>query len=209
MKPAVADVSHFILFLDNPEAHVHENFRKSVSNRKGITWFGVPGATDIWQPVDGGDAATLKALINQQFFDWLDDDENIEKWCGEKSYITAGEKRIVITHWAGNVYRKLCDCRYDNFRWRLFEKTGCLITADGSEDAKVSSEGLINCELLPPVDIDPIATPATSSTVPPSESNIDEEEEDDFEGENEYDNVEIVQDDDSVNDGWIFDLFDV
>ena len=48
LKPAVADVSHFILFLDNLEAHVHESFRKSVSNQKGITWFGVPGATDIW-----------------------------------------------------------------------------------------------------------------------------------------------------------------
>ena len=84
LKPAVADISHFILFLDNMEAHVHESFRKSVSNQKGITWFGVPGATDIWQPVDGGYAATLKALINQQFFDWLDDDENIEKWYGEK-----------------------------------------------------------------------------------------------------------------------------
>ena len=41
------------------------------------------------------------------------------------------------------------------------------------------------------------------------EPNIDEEEEDDFDGENEYDNVEIVQDDDTANDGWIFYLFDV
>ena len=209
LKPAVADVSYFILFLDNLEAHVHESFRKSVSNQKGITWFGVPGATDIWQPVDGGHAATLKALINQQFFDWLDDDENIQKWYGEKSHITASEKRILVTHWAGNAYRKLCDSRYENFRWRLFEKTGCLSTADGSEDAKVSPEGLLNYELQPPIDIDPIGNPATSSTVPPSEPNIDEEEEDNFEGENEYDNVEIVQDDDTANDGWIFDLFDV
>ena len=159
LKPAVADVSHFILFLDNLEAHVHESFRKSVSNQKGNTWFGVPGATDIWQPPDGGYAATLKALIKQQFFDWLDDDENIEKWYDEKSHITASEKRILITHWAGNAYRKLCDSRYDNFRWRLFEKTGSLITADGSEDAKVYAEGLLNYELQPPIDIDPIATP--------------------------------------------------
>ena len=139
----------------------------------------------------------------------MDDDENIGKWYGEKSHITAIEKRILITHWAGNAYRKFCDSRYDNFRWRLFEKTGCLITADGSEDAKVSPEGLLNYELQLPIDIDPIATPATSSTVPPSEPNIDEGQEDDFEGENEYDNVEIVQDDDTANDGWIFYLFDV
>ena len=47
LKPAVADVSRFILFLDNLEVHTHESFQKSISNRKGITWFGVPGATDI------------------------------------------------------------------------------------------------------------------------------------------------------------------
>ena len=77
LKPAAAGVSRFILFLVNLEAHVHKSFRKTVYNQKVITWFGVPGATDIWQPVDGGYAATLKALINQQFFDWLDDDEKI------------------------------------------------------------------------------------------------------------------------------------
>ena len=65
LKPAVADVSHVIPFLDNLKAHVHESFRKSVSSQKRITWFGVPGAIDIWQPVDGGYAATHKALIKQ------------------------------------------------------------------------------------------------------------------------------------------------
>ena len=47
MKPAVVDLSPFIHFLDNLETHVHESFRKSISDQKGITWFGVPGATDI------------------------------------------------------------------------------------------------------------------------------------------------------------------
>ena len=210
MKPAVTDVSHFILFLDNLEVQVHESFRKSVSDQKGITRFGVPGATYIWQPVDGGYGATLKALINQQFFDWLEDDENIEKWYGEKSHISASEKRILITHWAGNAYRKLCEPRYDNFRWRLFAKTGCLITADASENAKVTPEGLLNYELQPPIDIDPIAAAAISSTVPSPEPNVDEEDEkDDFEGENEHNNVEIVREDDIPKNGWIFDLFNM
>ena len=98
LKPAVANVSQFILFLGNLEAHVHESFGRSISNQKEITQFGVHGATDIWQPVDGGYGATLRALINQQFFDGLDDDKNIEKWYGEKSHIIASEKRILITH---------------------------------------------------------------------------------------------------------------
>ena len=34
LKPAVADVSHFILVLGNLEAHVHEIFQKSISDQK-------------------------------------------------------------------------------------------------------------------------------------------------------------------------------
>ena len=67
-------------------------------------WFGVPNATDIWQPVDGGYAATLKTLISQEFFNWLDDEYNVEKWYHAESHITSREKRILITKGAGNAY---------------------------------------------------------------------------------------------------------
>ena len=66
----------------------------------------MPHATDIWQPVHGGYAATLKTSINQKFFNWLDDD-NLEKWYGAERHITASEIHILITKWAGNAYRKL------------------------------------------------------------------------------------------------------
>ena len=66
------------------------------------------------------------------------------------------------------------------------EKTGCLFTAGGNEDAKVTPEGLLIYELQPPLDIGPIAAPAKSSTVPSPEPNINEEDQgDNFEGENE------------------------
>ena len=65
----------------------------------------MPHATDIWQPVDGGYAATLKNLINQRFFNWLDD--NVEKWYSAERHITASEIHILITKWAGNAYRQL------------------------------------------------------------------------------------------------------
>ena len=97
LVPAVKDTGRFLIFLDNLEAHLKESFRNSIQDLGGIPWFGVPGATDIWQPVDGGYAATLKRLINQEFFDWLDDDENIEKWYGADM--------ILITQWSGNAYR--------------------------------------------------------------------------------------------------------
>lgn len=70
----------------------------------------------ICQTVDGGDGSTLKRLSNQEF----------------------------IRNWAGNVYRKLTQSSYEGFRLRLFQKTSCLITEDGSEDNKVNPEGFPN-----------------------------------------------------------------
>ena len=58
----------FILFLDNLSAHVDSDFRDAVKALPGLAWFGEPGATDIWKPVDGGYASTLKALIRNELF---------------------------------------------------------------------------------------------------------------------------------------------
>ena len=98
LELAVQGTERFLLFLDNIEAHIQENFRNFIKDLGGIPWFGVPVATDIWQPVDGGYGSTLKRLINQEFFDWLDDDENLKKWHGADSHITSSEKRILITN---------------------------------------------------------------------------------------------------------------
>ena len=108
-KAIVKDTGNLILFLDKLEAHVQESFRNSIKDLEGITWFGVPDATDMWQQVDGGYAATLKTLINQEVFNWFDDEDNVEKWHGPESHITACEKRILITKWTGNAYHQLKD----------------------------------------------------------------------------------------------------
>ena len=134
----------FILFLDYLSAHVDSDFRDAVKALPGLAWFGEPGATDIWKPVDGGYASTLKALIRNELFNWLDDDENMKKRYDEDSHITASEKQILVTHWVGNAYHKLTSSKYHSFRWRMFKKTGCLITADRNEDKKIQIEGLPN-----------------------------------------------------------------
>ena len=208
-KAILKDTENFILFLDNLEAHVHESFRNSIKDLRGITWFGVPNATNIWQPVDGGYAATLKTLINQEFFNWLHDEDNVEKWYGAESHITASEKCILIMKWAGNAYCQLNRPSYDKFSWGLFEKTGCLIAADGSEDDKIYPQGLTNYKVPPPIMLDPSTAPAASSIVPEKNSNDSENEEvfDDFEGENEMDNVEFNAEDVINSDGLIFDFF--
>ena len=210
-KAIVKDTGNFILFLDNLEAHVQESFRNSIKDLGGITWSGVPNATDIWQPVDGGYAATLKTLIKQEFFNWLDDEDNVEKWYGAESHITASEKCILIMKWASNADCQLNRPSYDKSRWRLFEKTGCLITAVGSEDDKINPEGLPNYKKPPLIKLDPSTAPPAFSIVPQKDSNDTENEDvfDDFEGENEMDNIELIAEDVIHSDGLSFDLFNL
>ena len=156
----------------------------------------------LWGYTQGLDKSVILRLV-----EWWRKNREVVWW--EKSHYWQW-KRILIIHWAGSAYRKLCESRYDNFRWRLFEKTDCLITGDSSEDAKVTSKELLNYELQPSIDIDPTPARTTSSTVTSPEPNEDGEDEgDDFEGEKEHENVEIVRDHDIPNVGWIFDLFDI
>ena len=61
------------------------------------------------------------------------------------------KRRILITHWVGEAYSKLMGDDYSNSRWRSFEKTGCLITADGSEDSKTEPESLTGYTVPPPL----------------------------------------------------------
>ena len=100
----------------------------------------------------------MNALINHEFFSWLDD-ENIELWNGVDTHITASEKHILIIHWVGNAYRKLLRPEYDAFRWMLFEKSGHLIPAERSDDEKISPESLFNYKEPPPIALEAIATP--------------------------------------------------
>ena len=59
------------------------------------------------------------------------------------------KRRILRTHWVGEAYSKLMMDDYSKSRWRSFKKTGCLITADGSEDFKIEPEGLTGYTVPP------------------------------------------------------------
>ena len=114
----------------------------TTSKRSGVCWFGLPNATDLWQPVDADYAELLKKFVTQKLHDWLDSEDNADRWYNNTDPFSAKERRILIIHWAGQAYEKLTSPEYDKFRWRLWEKTGCLITVDGSDDNKIHPEGL-------------------------------------------------------------------
>lgn len=145
LKPAVPDGEEFLLICDNLNAQTSDAFKKSVHDINGLVWFGLPGATDKWQPVDAGYGFTLKHLIKKVQDEWLDlEDENgqpnIDLWADSKG-LSASHRRILFTEWVGKASDMLNHSNYDNFRWNCFEKTGMLMTADGSDDDKIRPEG--------------------------------------------------------------------
>ena len=85
----------------------------------------------------------------------------------DDSKFTASERRILITHWAGESWKKLCSNEYEQFRRGCWEKTGCLLTADGSEDHKVAPAYKIppQIEYLQPAEEVPTPNQSLGETV--------------------------------------------
>ena len=123
LAPAVANLDEFVLFCNNLEGQISLQFQDAVRRLNGIVWYGVANATDLWQPVDAGAGYLIKKLIDAEQQQWLEDDENVEKWLGNsETKLSAKERRILLTHWIGEAYRKFRSEAYAASRYRCFEK---------------------------------------------------------------------------------------
>ena len=119
----------------------------------------------------------LKILVGHKHRSWLDEGENAERWYGHGQPFSASERRILITHWVGDAWNTLSGPDYDHLRQRCWEKTGCLMTADGSEDDKITPEGLPNYRVPPPADYLPVAKTIPTLNEPICTDDMIEEEE--------------------------------
>jgi len=140
-----------VLFVDNLTAQQADQFKVAVASHGGVVWYGLKSAMDLWQVVDAGIAQTLKVLTGHNYQQWLDEENNVDLWHGHEKGLTAMERRTLITHWVGNAWKIMCGPEYANLRNRCWEKTGCLMTADGSHDDKITPEGLPNYKVPPPL----------------------------------------------------------
>jgi hypothetical protein len=70
--------------------------------------------------------------VGAEMDSWLDVEVNVEKWEGGAQALSASDRRILMTIWVAEAKKKV-DLKYFSL-WRYFEKTGGLITADGSGD---------------------------------------------------------------------------
>ena len=110
---------------------------------------------------------TLKVLTGHAYQEWLDQEENADMWYdGNENKLSAGQSRTLITQWVRDAWDKLCGPTYANLQARCWQKTACLITADGSEDDLVTPEGLPGYKVPAPLLYLPVsdAVPTTKIT---------------------------------------------
>ena len=187
LKSSVEDLDRHVLYVDNLTAQQTDNFKDAVSDLSGVAWYGLKNATDLWQVVDAGIAQTLKVLSGHNYQKWLDEGDNVDSWFGHENTLSAMQRRILITHWVGDAWETLSGPEYDHMRRRCWERTGCLMTADGSEDGKVTPEGLPNYKIPPPLLYLPTceANPVSNAPDAPNDDNNEDHDEETLEDDME------------------------
>ena len=128
----------YLLLADNLDAHNCDAFRAAVQKTNTLLWFGPPGATHLWQPVDANEGALLKQLYDQVQDEWLDVEENMTRWEGK---VSVSDRRMLILEWTEKAWQLFCGANHNHSRHRAWERTGGLMTADGSGDDLIKPEG--------------------------------------------------------------------
>ena len=185
-------VGHFILFADNLTAQESGLFKGEIASADGVVCYGLPGTTDLWQPVDAGVAKVLKTLTVASHRDWLDFDNNANRWYGNEQPYTASERRVLLTHWTGDAWnRMISDPKYVEIIRNAFVRTGCLLTANGEHGELVRPEGLTDYKVPPPSMVEPTVEVAVSSD---DSEQVSGRSTDNFIDENDVEMVEESED---------------
>ena len=126
-----------LLTLDNLHGQTTNKFKAYMKKEcNSLVWHYPVGCTDALPPIDAGLAELIKVKVGKQLDIWLENGGNLERW--ENNALTVSDRRV--TKWVATAV-DIVDNRPNN-RFRLFEKTGSLMTADGSCDERINLEGL-------------------------------------------------------------------
>jgi hypothetical protein len=138
-----------LLVVDNLSAQTKDVFVeaiKSSSPEASKLRFGPAGATHLWQPVDHHIGARYKFLMSEAYHTFM-----INR--GDAGELTPAQRRVLLTKWAGEAYRKLeqdreqceqaCaaksnpDIKERSLFYRAFVRTGCLIDIKGEYEEHI------------------------------------------------------------------------
>ena len=130
-----------VLFADNVNFQTLQSFHQLCREEANtIVYMFPPNQTDQVQPMDQGERFMMKKKIGLYLDELLEDEENFDKW---HRTISAKERRILMTKFVGQAWEELNE-DYSEMRKKFYQKTGCLMTADGTDDDKIQPEGFVN-----------------------------------------------------------------
>ena len=133
----------------------------------------------MWQVVDVEIAQMFKVLTGHNYQKWLDEGDNVDIWSGIKRVSQQWniESNIEYSQWVGNALQELCSSKYNHLRKCYWEKTGCLIAADRSEDAQITPGGLADYKVPQPLSNLPACEAEPRSNTPDTTENDQEKQE--------------------------------
>ena len=134
---SVTEGAASVLFCDNLVHQTTDEFRSTLRKANTKLHLLKSDCTDEIQVIDAGIGKKTKNLIGQQCEEWLEGDGNLERWVA--GGITASERRTLLTKWLAKAWEEVCSTT--DFE-KLGHRTGCLMTADDSEDHEVKPQGL-------------------------------------------------------------------
>lgn len=127
-----------VIFADNVGFQLNKEFHEACRKKANAVVYLLPeNHTDKVQPIDAGCGKLLKTKIGEAMERWLEEDDNLELWHDK---ISAKQRRVLMTKWTAEAWKELTADKL--FFMKLFERTGCLITADGSDDDKIRPQAL-------------------------------------------------------------------
>ena len=139
-----------LLLADNLGAQKADDYLKDLDGLNCFNVFGPKGGTDIWQPVDRGIGHTYQERIAKRYLEWTKSAECMGLF--EKKKNPSSERvRELLVQWTHDTYEELEAERAEkeaNGEPSIFElaflRTGCLVTANGSEqhDKEMRPEGV-------------------------------------------------------------------
>jgi hypothetical protein len=135
-----------LLLCDNLSSQVADPFKAEIEHYGPTLRFGPKKATHLWQPVDHHVGARYKFLMARKYDDFMAYDIQAYPW----GKVPTPERRRLLTVWAGDAWRQLEKERVareeahakdpsqpHSLFYRAFQRTGCIITRDGTGDEEI------------------------------------------------------------------------
>ena len=92
LKTVVENLKKHVLLVDNLTARQTDDFKKAVSDLKGVACYRLKNATDLGQVVDAEIAQRLKVLTGNSYEKWLDEGDNVDIWFGHQKGLTVKKR---------------------------------------------------------------------------------------------------------------------